>query len=47
MAQDLFALDGKVALLPFVERHPLDEVNRVLADVHAHKLTRRAILVPA
>jgi 6-hydroxycyclohex-1-ene-1-carbonyl-CoA dehydrogenase len=40
-------LDGKVALLPFVERHPLADVNRVLADVHAHKLTRRAILVPA
>ncbi len=40
-------LDGKVALLPFVERHPLAEVNRVLADAHAHKLTRRAILVPA
>ena len=40
-------LAGKVALLPFVERHPLAEVNRVLRDVHAHKLTRRAILVPA
>jgi 6-hydroxycyclohex-1-ene-1-carbonyl-CoA dehydrogenase len=40
-------LDGKVALLPFVERHPLAEVNRVLAEVHAHKLTRRAIVVPA
>src|SRR5512136_198925 len=39
-------LDGKIALLPFVERHPLEDVNRVLADVHAHKLTRRAILVP-
>jgi 6-hydroxycyclohex-1-ene-1-carbonyl-CoA dehydrogenase len=40
-------LDGKVALLPFVERHPLAEANRVLEDVHARKLTRRAILVPA
>jgi 6-hydroxycyclohex-1-ene-1-carbonyl-CoA dehydrogenase len=40
-------LDRRIALLPFVERHPLDEVNRVLADVHARKLTRRAILVPA
>jgi 6-hydroxycyclohex-1-ene-1-carbonyl-CoA dehydrogenase len=40
-------LDRKVALLPFVERHPLADVNRVLSDVHAHKLTRRAILVPA
>lgn len=40
-------LDGKVALRPFVERQPLAEVNRVLADVHDRKLTRRAILVPA
>jgi 6-hydroxycyclohex-1-ene-1-carbonyl-CoA dehydrogenase len=39
-------LDGKVALAPFVERHPLAEVNRVLEDVHARKLTRRAVLVP-
>lgn len=39
-------LDGKIALAPFVERHPLAEVNRVLADAQAHKLTRRAILVP-
>lgn len=40
-------LDGKVALRPFVERHRLEDVNRVLADAHAHKLTRRAVLVPA
>ena len=39
-------LDRKVALAPFVERHPLDDINRVFADVHAHKLTRRAVLVP-
>ena len=39
-------LDGKVALLPFVERHPLSEVNRVLADVHDRKVSRRAVLVP-
>ncbi len=40
-------LEGKVALLPFVERHPLSEIDQVFADVHARKLTRRAILVPA
>ena len=40
-------LDGRVKLLDFVERHPLSEINRVFADVHARKLTRRAILVPA
>jgi 6-hydroxycyclohex-1-ene-1-carbonyl-CoA dehydrogenase len=39
-------LDGKVKVAPFVERHPLDDVNQVLADVHAHKLARRAVLVP-
>jgi 6-hydroxycyclohex-1-ene-1-carbonyl-CoA dehydrogenase len=39
-------LDGKVKLAPFVERHPLDQINQVFADVHAHKLTRRAVLVP-
>jgi 6-hydroxycyclohex-1-ene-1-carbonyl-CoA dehydrogenase len=40
-------LDGKVALQPFVERHPLADVNRVLADVHDRKVSRRAVLVPA
>jgi 6-hydroxycyclohex-1-ene-1-carbonyl-CoA dehydrogenase len=39
-------LDGKVKLTPFVERHPLEEINQVFADVHAHRLTRRAVLVP-
>jgi 6-hydroxycyclohex-1-ene-1-carbonyl-CoA dehydrogenase len=39
-------LDGKVKLAPFVERFPLDQINQVFADVHAHKLTRRAVLVP-
>jgi 6-hydroxycyclohex-1-ene-1-carbonyl-CoA dehydrogenase len=39
-------LDGKVELAAFVERHPLDSINQIFADVHAHRLTRRAILVP-
>lgn len=39
-------LDGKVELKKFVEQHPLEEINRVFADVHSHKLKRRAILVP-
>jgi 6-hydroxycyclohex-1-ene-1-carbonyl-CoA dehydrogenase len=39
-------LDGKVQLLPFVERRPLDEINAVFTAVHAHKMARRAILVP-
>jgi 6-hydroxycyclohex-1-ene-1-carbonyl-CoA dehydrogenase len=40
-------LDGRVKLAPFIERHPLSEINQVFADVHARRLTRRAILVPA
>ncbi|MBF0392129.1 MAG: zinc-binding dehydrogenase, partial [Alphaproteobacteria bacterium] len=39
-------LDGKIELAAFVERHPLDSINAIFADAHAHKLTRRAILVP-
>lgn len=40
-------LDGKVAVAPFIERRALDDVNAVLADAHARKLARRAVLVPA
>lgn len=39
-------LDGKVKVGPFVERHPLDQINEIFAAAHAHKLTRRAVLVP-
>jgi 6-hydroxycyclohex-1-ene-1-carbonyl-CoA dehydrogenase len=39
-------LDGKIALAPFVERHPLNDINEVFAAAHAGKLTRRAVLVP-
>ena len=39
-------LDGKIHVLPFVEQHPLENINTVFEDVHAHKLKRRAILVP-
>ena len=41
------ALDGKVAIKPFVERHPLTEINRVFDAVHRRELSRRAVLVPA
>ena len=40
-------LEGKVKIAPFVEQHPLSQINTVFEDVHAGKLTRRAILVPA
>lgn len=39
-------LDRKIALAPFIERLPLSAINEVFAEAHAHKLTRRAILVP-
>jgi 6-hydroxycyclohex-1-ene-1-carbonyl-CoA dehydrogenase len=39
-------LDGAVRIAPFVEGHPLDSVNDVLEDLRAHRLTRRAVLVP-
>ncbi len=39
-------LDGKVQLKPFVEQKPLDDINQVFDDVHSHKMTRRAIMVP-
>ena len=39
-------LEKKIALAPFIEKHPLDRITEVFADAHAHKLTRRAILVP-
>lgn len=40
------ALSGKIKVSPFVEKHPLDQINEVFEAAHAGKLTRRAILVP-
>jgi 6-hydroxycyclohex-1-ene-1-carbonyl-CoA dehydrogenase len=37
---------GRVTLAPFIERHPLDCGAQVLGDVAAHRIARRAILVP-
>jgi 6-hydroxycyclohex-1-ene-1-carbonyl-CoA dehydrogenase len=39
-------LEGKVALAPFVEFHPLSDAPRVLEAVFHHGIKRRAILVP-
>jgi 6-hydroxycyclohex-1-ene-1-carbonyl-CoA dehydrogenase len=38
--------NGKIALAPFVEQHPLAAGADVLARVAAHEIHRRAILVP-
>ena len=40
-------LGGKVALEPYVEMHPLDRAPEVLEAVAEHRLSGRAILVPA
>ncbi|HJN60780.1 MAG TPA: 6-hydroxycyclohex-1-ene-1-carbonyl-CoA dehydrogenase [Alphaproteobacteria bacterium] len=40
-------LAGKIEILPFVEHHPLDDINQIFAAVRGHELTRRAILVPS
>lgn len=39
-------LSGKVSMLPFIERHPLSEINEIFSLAHAGKLGGRAILVP-
>lgn len=39
-------LDGRVRLAPFVETHPLADINRVFDAVRRHEITRRAVLVP-
>jgi len=40
-------LDGKVQIAPFVETHPLDDINRIFEAVHGRTITRRAVLVPS
>lgn len=39
-------LDGRVKVAPFVEKHPLSEINQVFEAAHAGALKRRAVLVP-
>jgi 6-hydroxycyclohex-1-ene-1-carbonyl-CoA dehydrogenase len=39
-------LAGKVAVRPFVERHPMSEINAVLDRVRRHEIKRRPVLVP-
>ncbi|MEK7153402.1 MAG: 6-hydroxycyclohex-1-ene-1-carbonyl-CoA dehydrogenase, partial [Patescibacteria group bacterium] len=37
---------GKVKIKPFVEIHPLSEINLLFEKAHARKLSARAVLVP-
>jgi 6-hydroxycyclohex-1-ene-1-carbonyl-CoA dehydrogenase len=39
-------LDGRVQIAPFVEQHPLDDINHVFEAVHRREIRRRAVLVP-
>ena len=39
-------LDGVVAIEPFVEVHPMEEIRAVLEDARHHRLGRRAVLTP-
>jgi len=39
-------LEEKIPVKPFVKSYPLDDINQVIDDARAHKLTERAVLVP-
>jgi 6-hydroxycyclohex-1-ene-1-carbonyl-CoA dehydrogenase len=39
-------LNGRVNVTPFVEKHPLSDINRVFEAAHAGALRRRAVLIP-
>jgi 6-hydroxycyclohex-1-ene-1-carbonyl-CoA dehydrogenase len=40
-------LTGRVKVGPFVEKHPLDEINRTFEAAHRGDLKRRAVLIPS
>jgi 6-hydroxycyclohex-1-ene-1-carbonyl-CoA dehydrogenase len=40
-------LDGRIAVKPFVEARPLDDINDVFHAVHHREIRKRAVLVPA
>lgn len=37
---------GRIQVKPYIEEHPLEEINQVLQDAHHGKLARRAVLRP-
>jgi 6-hydroxycyclohex-1-ene-1-carbonyl-CoA dehydrogenase len=39
-------LDGRVQVAPFVEQHPLSQINAVFEAVHKHEIRKRVVLVP-
>ena len=38
--------DGRIQVTPFVEKHPLEDINRVFDAAHRGELLKRAVLVP-
>ena len=40
-------MEGKVRVKPFVETHPLADINQVFAAVHDRTIKRRVVLTPA
>lgn len=40
-------LNGRLKVAPFVEKHPLRDINRIFEAAHAGALARRAVLVPS
>lgn len=38
-------LSGKIAVTPFVERRPMSSVNQTFDDLHAHRISKRVILI--
>ena len=39
-------LDGKIALLPFIERRPLSSINDTMHELHQGLLRKRPVLIP-
>lgn len=39
-------LDRKVQVAPFVEQHPLSQINQIFEAVHRHDIRKRVVLVP-
>ncbi len=40
------ALTGQLALAPFVDQRPLSSINETFADLRAHRVSRRVVLIP-
>jgi 6-hydroxycyclohex-1-ene-1-carbonyl-CoA dehydrogenase len=39
-------LSGRIKVTPFVEKHPLSEINQVFEAAHSGALKRRAVMIP-